>query len=172
MRTRCRIARPPWGDGARRQNPQTPLRRNRVPRSNPPTTTPCLVPSASRQVAPAGPTRVPPPRPAMVFAPTGPPNGPNESPFTVADSTSAVPPGYKPAITKTTSPRSIVANCERPAGNRGAPGPQEPVKNPDTGLRRAVSVVASRDGVASSSPPGPVLSDSPPNASARPFKTT
>src|SRR5438094_27718 len=122
-------------------------------------TSACRAPSASRQVTPAGPTSVPPPCPAMVAAPTGPVNGPSESPITraaIASAAFVAAPPYIPPTSRTTSPRSSVANCERGAGNSVAPEAHEPIKKPEMRLTGAVSLEASRVVAASRPPPGGV----------------
>ena len=136
---------------------------------------PCRVPSASRHVTPAGPTSVPPPWPQMVLAVTAAANGPSESPTTAAASVSAVlpaAPAYIPPTRSTALPASSVANCERPCGNSAAPGAHAPVTKPEIRLVGAVSLVASRAGLAPRPPPGGTLSETPPNATTRSSRTT
>src|SRR5256884_607722 len=132
-------------------------------------TSACRAPSASRQVTPAGPTSVPPPCSAMVAAPTGPVNGPSESPITraaIASAAFVAAPPYIPPTSRTTSPRSSVANCERGGerldrreprrdavgsdvgGEHGRLRPAGGVDAPDhvQGAPREVGVVARGDG--------------------------
>src|SRR6266852_2468239 len=162
------------------QKPHAQLRRVCVFKSRPPTTTPWGVPSASRQTAPAGPTRVPAGCVRHVWsvirlAPTGPANGPTESPLTVAARVSAElvdAPAYMPPTASTVCPRSSSANWDRPAGSSVGPDPHAPMKNPESRLTAAVSPVTRREVPGSRPPPGGTLSATPPIVIARPSRTS